>query len=184
MALLEEADKTSEYLETMSSLFRYNIKQINLEVKIEEEIKNIMNYYKLLKTRFGELFRFEFEIDENTLNYKIPPLTLQPLVENAYIHGLSMKEEGGNILIKTVKTDTDIIIIIKDNGKGIPKSKLSKIIDKNSQYEEESGNGIGLRNVIDRLELYYKKEGIVSIDSELEKGTKIEIKIPNEVLEW
>lgn len=179
MAMLEGADKTSEFLESMSSLFRYNIKQIDSEVTLNEEINNIKDYYKLLKTRFGELIRFEFIINRNTLNIKMPPLILQPLVENAYIHGLSEKEEGGTIIISTTEGKHYISIIVEDNGKGIAKKKIEAILNGTiKQDDENNGMGIGLRNVIDRLELYFHNKNIFNIESEMGKGTKIIINIP------
>ena len=178
MAMLEGADRTSEFLESMSRLFRYNIKQIDSEVTLKQEISNVKDYYELLKVRFGDLIQFHFQIEERTLSLKMPPLILQPLIENSYIHGLSSQENGGEIYIKTFYEENQYKIIVEDNGKGMSNNKIKKILSKHcvSQPNHKS-TGIGMRNVIDRLELYYKEKDILDIQSEEGKGTKVIISI-------
>lgn len=179
MAMLEGADRTSEFLESMSSLFRYNIKQINSVVTLKQELDNIKDYYDLLKVRFGDLIKFRFRIDESALDIKMPPLIFQPIVENSYIHGLSSIEDGGTISIQVLSSAIETIIVIEDNGKGMTEEKIQMILSKEQRNEgtNQKSSGIGMRNVIERLELFFDQKDILSISSRINEGTKIVIKI-------
>lgn len=178
MSMLEGANRTSDFLESMSRLFRYNIKEIDSEVTLKQEIENLKDYYELLKVRFGDLIEFEFKIDEKTLHLIMPPLILQPIVENAYIYGLSEKENGGKIVIETIYKNGTIIISIEDNGKGMASEKVDRLLAKKiSENQDNKSTGIGMSNVISRLELFYKTKNLIRISSKIGKGTKVTITI-------
>lgn len=182
MAMIEGADRTSEFLETMSRLFRYNIKQLDEAVTMSQEVENIRDYYECLKVRFGDLITFEFKVDEKALSVLIPPLTLQPIVENAYIHGLSVKEDGGKISVEVFFDEDKIVATIEDSGIGMSEEQILRIYDSvNREHKPErtkSSNGIGMANVIERLELFYKSSHIMEIYSEEGMGTSIRLMIP------
>ena len=188
LSMLEGADKTSMFLESMSRVFRYNIKQIDSEVTISQEIDNVKDYYDLLKVRFGDLISFEFEIDEACIHFQMPPLILQPIVENAYIHGLSKKEEGGTIKIKVFDNNSTTKIVIEDDGVGMSQEIINKIfnleatvfINENSITKSNKSPGIGMKNVIDRLELFFKQENLITIESIENIGTQVIISIPHD----
>ncbi|WZL80881.1 histidine kinase [Vallitaleaceae bacterium 9-2] len=170
LSILERAPKTGDFLETMSRLFRYNIQKMDTHCTLEEEINNIKDYYELLKVRFGKRIQFEFDIDLDAVHVKVPQLILQPLVENAYIHGLSGLEEGGQIRVEVHKKIEYVEILVQDTGVGMSKEKLEDIFSNNS--------GIGIKNVRDRLELFYHQQELFFIESALGKGVKITLKIP------
>ena len=179
MSIMERAGRTGEFLETMARLFRYHIKKMEESSTLEEEVQNIQDYYELLKARFGSRIQFQFQIDPATLQLRVPPLILQPIVENAYIHGLSPLEEGGSITLTTVKAKEKTYIIIKDSGKGMSEDMISRILDRNPGEDEI---GIGVRNVRDRLELFYHCKELFQIISREKMGTKIVITIPEKAL--
>lgn len=168
LANMEEAEKTSLFLEKLSHLFRYNLKHMDSFVCIKEELEYVNSYIYLLKTRFGDLIEFKTEVDDSILDTKIPAVTLQPLVENAFIHGLGDKEEGGQISIIIKKVKGYAQISVEDNGKGM------------KDYKQHIGHttGIGLSNVVERLELYSDKKDVIEIISEPGEGTKINILLP------
>jgi LytS/YehU family sensor histidine kinase len=196
LSVMESADNTSTFLEIMSRVFRYNIKQIDSEVTILQEIENIKDYYELLNVRFGDLIAFHFEIDESGLEFKMPPLIIQPIVENAYIHGLSKKEEGGNIYIKVINKLSQTEIIVEDDGLGMSYEIIEVILnaeniktpsnefkyksnkESNKEPTKESPK-IGMNNVINRLELFFKQKNLVQISSTEGIGTKVIISIPH-----
>lgn len=178
MAMIEGADKTSEFLESMSRLFRYNIQKLDQVVTLHEEVQNVNDYYQMLKVRFDDLIEFEFDIDKSSDNYLIPPLTLQPIVENAYIHGLSKLEEGGKIKISIKNYDEYCSCSIEDNGVGMTEEQKSDILNKR-KVKNKTSTGVGLQNVVERLELFYKKNALLDIKSELNQGTKVIISIPH-----
>lgn len=175
MSIMERATNTGQFLETMSRLFRYNIQKMDSTCTLSEEIQNIKDYYDLLKVRFGSRITFKFNIDPTTLEFDVPPLILQPIVENAYIHGLSGLEQGGTITIQTSMSSDYIYIVVEDTGKGMSSEMIDILLSKNSDR-----TSIGVRNVIERLELFFHMEDVVSIESQLGVGVKFTIKIPND----
>lgn len=187
LSMIEGANRTSEFLESMSRLFRYNIKHLDSPVTIGDEVANVQDYYELLKVRFGDLIAFEFKVDPSALKYLMPPLVLQPIVENAYIHGLSKKESEGIIKVQVLNKEDSAFIIVEDSGNGISDVDANKIMStkkENSDVlrEENSkptGNGIGMQNVIARLELFYKREHLFVIEGYKGIGTKVTVEIPH-----
>ncbi|MCR4822948.1 MAG: histidine kinase [Treponema sp.] len=135
------------------------------EVTFEKELFHLEYYLNLEKMRFQDEINFEFDIKER--NFKIPPMILQPLVENAIRHGIGKKKEGGKILITSEKKEKFILIKIIDDGPGF---------DTNLLNEEDDSLHLGLANVKERLEMMCKGE--LEIHSEIGKGTEVEIKIP------
>lgn len=185
LAMMEGADKTSIFLEKLSNLFRYNLRKMDKPVTLGEEINNLKTYIYILKTRFGDLYDFEFDIDETILEVNMPAMIIQPLVENSCIHGIQDMEFGGQVKL-TVKNNKNFInVIIEDNGKGIPKEEIDSILnlEKTENREQDKatkshGSGIGLKNVIMRMRVFFDEPDVVSIESEQGNGTRIILKIP------
>lgn len=201
LSMIEGAEKTSEFLECMSRLFRYNIKQLDKAVTLGEELDNVKDYYELLRVRFGDLIVFEFDIAIEDLDHPMPPLILQPIVENAYIHGLSKKEDGGHIKIRVAQEVDFAYVIIEDNGVGMSMNKqkeLNALFDQKTRHnalvenehrrKKESSpghsNGIGLLNVVERMELFYKFDHLIHVKSSKGHGTKFTVKIPLHTLHY
>ncbi|PKM51151.1 MAG: ATPase [Firmicutes bacterium HGW-Firmicutes-7] len=184
LAMMEGADATSEFLENMSAIFRYNIKNLKKPVTLGEEIDNIKAYALLLKVRFGELLKFEFELDERVNKANMPPLILQPLVENACIHGIGDLEEGGTIFISTKKDDDKIRITIEDDGIGMDQEYIDQVINHTNEEDlfkkpkKSHTTGIGLANVVHRMRLFTQYDDTIEIISEKNNGTKIIIHLP------
>ncbi|PHS36325.1 MAG: hypothetical protein COA82_01745 [Alkaliphilus sp.] len=176
LSIIEKAHKTGQFLESMSRLFRYNLQKANGECTLEDEINNVKDYYDLLKARFRERIRFEFDIDNKALSLEMPPMVLQPLVENSYIHGLSDLEEGGTITITVRKEEKFARISIRDTGVGMRKAIIDDILCR--EPEKKQTFGIGIRNVRDRLELFYHKTDIFYMKSKLGEGVETIIEIP------
>jgi len=149
----------------------------------------VQNYIKIQQTRFSDKLQFEIDIDElvdkDILRYKVPKLTIQPIVENAVYHGLEKQKEKGKVTIKAFSTDTRLSINIIDDGLGIPTKRL-KMLNKNlylgqaSDAEEDSDKkqSIGLYNVNQRIKLYYGDEFGLRIQSVLGIKTNVEIIVP------
>jgi len=195
LSMIEGAEKTSEFLECMSRLFRYNIKQLDKAVTLEQELSNVKDYYELLKVRFGNLILFQFNVDREAQKFIMPPLILQPIVENAYLHGLAKKEDGGTIKISVTQDTNFAYVSIEDNGVGMTMSKQKELnalfdhrtretieveMEKNAKKAKLGGhsNGIGLRNVAERMELFFKFDCLISVKSTKGQGSKFTIRIP------
>lgn len=165
----EEANKLLlHFTNYLRSCFKY--KDIYELISFDEEIKNIKAYLSLEKARFEERLNVVYEIDED-IEIKIPPLILQPIVENAVRHGLLSKPEGGNLTISAHNNIDYVEINVIDDGVGIEKLKLDDIFD------EKIKSGIGVKNVNLRLVKLYGHG--LEINSEVGKGTTMIIKIPS-----
>lgn len=137
---------------------------------VHQEIEIIKNYLNLQKKRFEDRLEFSIEVEKDVLELQVPPLILQPFVENAIIHGFSDKTDTGKIDIKVSLKDRSLLIELKDNGKGF----LVK--------ETEAGHGISI--VKETLELLYGKKQSLEVESSPGKGTKLQIMIPSQVPEY
>ena len=184
LAMFEEADRTYLYIECFSNLFRYNLRRLDTPVTLREEIDNINNYIALLKVRFADRINFRQEVDENVVDVLMPCLVLQPLIENAFIHGISGLESGGTITLRVKGMEDAIIIEIEDDGIGMSREKIKNILEEKepSQAERESGamghtTGIGTRNVMQRLKNFFNSDDVFDIYSRQPGGTRIIIKI-------
>ncbi len=178
LSKIESASRTNMFLESMSRLFRYNVKELDTEVTLDQEIENIRDYLELLRVRFGDMITFEIDADQSALGLKMPPLILQPIIENAYMHGLSKKMDKGHLLIKVVDRLIDVEIVIQDDGVGIEAETLELIRQNNSVKTDSTG--IGFKNVKRRLELYYKSTNLISIESQKNVYTTVRLNLPYE----
>ena len=179
MAMLEGADKTSAFLDDIAKIFRYNVKSLSRKVKIREELDTVRAYGNLFHVRFGDVIRFDFDIDCSLLDICVPPLIIQPLVENATIHGFENFEAGGVVCISLEKKQDCVFISVKDNGIGVSEETRRRILSLDP-FESESGHttGIGIANVVQRLRLFFGVEDVITISSEVGKGTTVTLKIP------
>ncbi len=180
LATIEGADRTTTFLDNMAKIFRYNVKSLNRKVRIKDEIDTIRAYEDLFFVRFGDIMRFEYDIDESLLDIEVPPLIIQPLVENATIHGIGNMESGGVIKISLEKSDAVVKMSVQDNGAGMNEETRQKIL-KCQRFESEiSGHmtGIGISNVVQRLRLFFNCEDAVEVESAPGWGTKVILKIP------
>jgi len=180
LSKIESAQRTKEFLESMSRLFRYNVKELHSQVTLSHEIDNIKDYLELLSVRFGDMIRFEFDMDDSGLEVVMPPLILQPFVENAYIHGLSHKETEGHLLIQVLDRSLEVEVIISDDGIGMSSSVLNELFEDHEKIESQYSTGIGIKNVKKRLELFYKRTDLIHIKSRENEGTIVKIILPQD----
>ena len=187
LAVIEDAETTSLFIQNIADIFRYNLKSLDELVPLSDELEFVSNYMSILKMRFGERIAYEYNIDKDSLGIKIPRITLQPIIENAYIHGLQNLERNGTIRLET-KVDNEVLLIsIEDDGMGMTKEQVDNLINEDNTEETaiENSNkhlsGIGVSNVIKRLKLSFQVEEnqkIIDIVSTLGKGTKVILSLP------
>lgn len=170
MAQEEEAAVTEEMLVAMSNLFRYSIRTSNAFAPLSQELKVVEDYMYLQQMRFGDRMRWKIDCLADLHNLDVPVFLLQPLVENAVIHGISEKEEGGSIYIKIKSKDDITYISVADTGLGIPSESLEEI--RQGLKIRGKGLGIGLGNIYTRLSFYYEKVSI-SLDSKYGSGSVV-----------
>ena len=173
MARLEEAQTTEKMILALSSLFRYNLKTPEQFVLLAKELNVAADYMYLQQMRFGERIRYELDCKARQELVMVPAFTFQPLVENAIIHGIAPKEEGGSIRIVVRQKENRLRIAIGDDGIGMTEEQL-----KNRLKTTDAGHGgIGLGNVYRRITAMYP-DGDFEICSKKDAGTVIVIDIP------
>jgi len=175
IAMFENAKQTYEILLRTSNYLRYVVHNITRVVKLEEEIENVKNYMFIYRMRFGDRIKLEIDVENETKLLLMPCMILQPLVENAIIHGFK-ESEYGIIKILAKKNEDMVIIEVSDNGKGIEKETLEDL--KNFSFEHNKTTGIGINNIAKRLSYFYNIESPLYIDSNSEGGTTVTIKVP------
>mgnify|MGYP001016907049 CR=1 FL=1 len=187
-ALIAGIDEVAEMTKSLALFYRYTISNLDQEVTLENELENIENYFSIQKFRFAEKLSLHIEIDpeerEKIKTYSLPKLVLQPIVENAIFHGLEPKVGKGNLDLSITVTQTRIILLVTDNGLGIPPERLEGIrrrlnvqsIDYIDQDTKQGG--IALVNVNNRIRLLYGEEYGVSITSTQNVGTTVEVTLP------
>jgi sensor histidine kinase YesM len=183
LSMMEGADKASEFIQNVAELFRYNLRKLDETVSLRDEINYVKNYMYILKTRFGDKISFYTKIDEKVLDTEIPCIIIQPIVENAYIHGLESLERDGKIHLNVKQQEDKVLIEVIDNGIGMEKEHIQSIIytDNDKDISKRHVTGIGIRNVIDRLKLFYnitEDKDIIEIKSKVGYGTKVTLKLP------
>lgn len=183
-ALADGAVEVSEMTESLSSFFRYCISRKTNIVHLRDELNNIQEYMKIQQFRFDNRFSMEIinEGTDRTLDYMIPKLTLQPLVENSIVHGLEVRAGKGKISIRIQETDRTVLVYVEDDGVGIEESRLDTINKILRQNENEPQNkpdiGIALYNINARMKLLYGPEYGLHIYSTQNVGTTVEVRFP------
>ena len=184
LAMMEEAEKTYDYIQNTAEFFRYNVREGNTTVKLADEISLIDHYIYILNVRFSGDIKYEKDIDESLTDILMPSMILQPIVENSINHGIKEMEGKGKISLRVYSEDDNVFISVKDNGIGMTQEMIDKVLSGELTEEEKAApvgaHGIGMDNVIKRLRLFTDREDSVSIRSDGEgKGTEVIIKLTN-----
>ena len=162
----------------LADIFRYNISQAGMMIKLEDELENIDSYMQIQRIRFNNKVELKKDIDEDTKTIMIPKLLIQPLVENALIHGVEIKRSKGHVLVQAYRTLDKLVIVVEDDGLGMSEERLriiNKRLCKGSTLPDEihSHSSIGLENINTRIQLVYGKDYGISIMSSENIGTKV-----------
>ncbi|WP_179031708.1 sensor histidine kinase [Paenibacillus kribbensis] len=178
LAILEGAEKTSDLIVSLSNLLRYSLQKLDKPVTLQEELDHIREYVTIQQARFRDRIRFDLHFDASVLQQQIPALTIQPFIENAFLHGVADMETGAIIALTLSRANEDVQIEISDNGKGMAEETRLSVLRLEGGAESGSSTGLGMQNVFKRLQLFYGKEGMVEISSNTGQGTAITIRIP------
>ena len=175
-AKMEEAELTDKMLIHMSNLFRYNLRTVEQEVYLEQELEVLEDYFYIQQMRFGDRIQYRKCIEVDETKVKIPSFTLQPLVENAFVHGISHMEQGGYVELHVWMEEDNLILSIADNGLGMTEERLEEVREGLNASDNHS-RGIGVGNISRRIQMLYEK-GKFEIDSQQQQGTVVKITIP------
>lgn len=178
LALTENADRTSDFLENLSAFIRYVLKPPSRSVWVSDELECVRRYIWLLKLRFGDRYRFEVSADGDVMTVETPALLLQPLVENAVAHGLKDKEADAWVKVSARMVDGEAILSVEDSGDGMSPEEVERVLRDGAEDEHIHECGIGLRNVIRRVILATNGTGRVELHSVVGQGTDVRIHLP------
>lgn len=173
-SMFEQAPKTVRLIESLSSVFRYNLNNQEKAISLKEELEILEEYMFIQKSRYGDRINFKIENETDVSYIRIPVFTLQPLVENAVKYGIEPKEEGGTITICIEKKETGILIKIIDTGIGFDINRI------NMEEHKKTSTGIGLSNVKKRLSLKFNGLEKFTINSVINEGTEITFFLPEQ----
>lgn len=176
-----ENEKQSEAVHTVTALarfFRLSLGKGKNIVTVKDEIDHVKNYLMIQHMRFKNKFDYEFDIAEDVLELPSLKLMLQPLVENAIYHGMEFMDGDGLIMVKAWREEDELYLSVADNGLGMTEDKVEMILTGKSSSGNGRGSGIGVKNVNERIKLYFGEAYGLSIDSEPDEGTKVTIHLP------
>lgn len=181
LALFENAPDTQEVAYALAQLLRYSLSNIDQMVAFRDEVAHVEDYLLIQKTRFGDRISASVDVARELMNAKIPLLTLQPLVENAIVHGLEPKEEGGIVFIRGRLKNGNVHIEIEDTGIGMDADTVSRVLatDRPSSGQGHT-TGLGIPNVHRRIQHQFGNEYGLRLESQRGKGTKVVIVFPYE----
>lgn len=176
-----ENEKQSEAVHTVTALarfFRLSLGKGKNIVTVKDEIDHVKNYLMIQHMRFKNKFDYEFDIAEDVLELPSLKLMLQPLVENAIYHGMEFMDGDGMITVKAWREEDELYLSVADNGLGMTEDKVETILTGKSTSGNGRGSGIGVKNVNERIKLYFGEAYGLTIDSEPDEGTTVIIHLP------
>lgn len=187
-AMCDDNIEVANMIETLASFFRYSISRKGNLVTLRDELNNINNYMRIQQYRFNNRFSLEIVVDEEDIqayDFYVPRLILQPIVENAIVHGLEEKTENARVIIEVTVAD-DLIITVSDNGTGMSIKELDLLnsrIHSSQMYVEEvssqnHGTGIALPNINKRIRLLFGDKYGLNVYSSDGCGTDVEVILP------
>jgi two-component system sensor histidine kinase LytS len=177
-----QPDLARRLLIQLGHFFRQNLNaSLHELVALKQELDHAWAYLDIEQARFAERLSVKIEHDAQLENVQLPPLTLQPLIENGIRHGLKGLGRTGELMISVTESNGSALVSVEDNGVGIPPERISELL--HSRIQSQEGTGLALYNVNQRLIHHFGEEAGLHIESELEKGTCIWFKVPNKYKE-
>lgn len=181
LAIVEGADRTGEYMEYLSLLFRHNVRNADIIVPLRHEIEGLRYYFYLLRVRFPRNLDLSLDCDEALLDdVRVPVSILQPLVENCVVHAFKNREERGSILVRAEKRGRILAITVADDGVGMDRETIETLLEP-LPIDAASSRVMGLENVIQRLYFFYPDDpDVIRIESQPGRGSAIVINLDTE----
>ncbi|MHC1747805.1 MAG: sensor histidine kinase [Cellulosilyticaceae bacterium] len=173
----EKVEEATQMITALSRFFRISISSGRNIITVKEELEHARNYLAIQKIRYKNKFTYDIVGEEKVLNAKTIKLLLQPIIENALYHGIEYIHYEGHILIHAYQENDSLIYKIEDNGIGMREETRQRLFDESFNVITK-GSGVGVKNVNKRIQLYYGMDYGMKVESELEEGTTIWIKIP------
>lgn len=171
-------NEIADIVKLLGKIMRRNLEIRNEFVTLESEIDFVKSYLEIQKFRYGNRINYIINLKDELKNYTILPLIIQPIVENAIIHGLESKQAPGIVKVEFETRDDTLIISVEDNGVGMKEDRLQQVLESLEDTQDVPGKRIGLINVHQRIKLCYGEAYGLRINSRHSEGTFIEILLP------
>ncbi|AEF81734.1 two-component sensor histidine kinase [Leadbettera azotonutricia ZAS-9] len=179
IASIENAHQAAELIDITTNLLRYSLDKSNRMSTLHEEIECVRNYFHIQRLRFGDRITFELHDDENIPNTMLPGMLLQPLIENAVLHGVGGMVKGALVTVSITRKNEFLFLSVEDNGRGISAEKLEELLNDDSYPSKDSNSRIhiGIINAKKRLEILFGRSARFHVESTEDVGTLITISI-------
>ncbi len=178
MAREKEYEEIIKIVTAITKYYRIGISRGRDIISIEDEVEHISNYLIILNQRYSDKFDYDVDIKEELYKYKTLKLILQPIVENAIYHGVKNKREMGHISIGSEELEDTILFSVRDTGVGMNEEQLNKLVLAINDLSGEHPESYGLRNVNERIKIFFGQEYGLEIESEEGSGTVVRVRIP------
>ena len=162
----------------LARFFRISLSRGKSIITLGDELEHVRNYLMIQHMRFKNKFSYEIRANEEVLGLGSIKLMLQPLVENAIYHGMEFMDGDGEILVDAWKDGPDLYVQVSDNGLGMTERQVERLFSGCPHTASQKGSGIGVKNVNERMKLYFGEEYGLSIASEPDEGTKVLLHLP------
>ena len=180
LAILEGCDQTADAIFSLSALFRRCLKKNDSFPPLKEEVDNVSEYIAIKKLLYRDRIQYRCDVDPACLSVRVPLFSLQPLVENALLHGLEPKKEGGTLTLSVHWQDGFVVVRVEDDGLGCSQAAIEQIRTCPPDHSRSDLTGIGMGNVLRRLSDHFGPAFHWTIDSTLGQGTRIILYLPIE----
>lgn len=177
MAVFQKADNIADTVMSLEELLRNMAKGVGDKITLREELSLVEDYVKLQQVRYMEIFDYICEVPEEYLDYRIVKMSMQPLIENAILHGIVPNGTYGEVRVSARETETELYISVEDNGIGIDKEEFIKVV---TAKNKNAMSGVGIINVDERMRMTYGEEYGLIYEGEKGKFARVTIHIPKE----
>lgn len=175
----EQKDEAVKVVTALARFFRISLSKGKSIIPVRDELEHVRNYLMIQQKRFKNKFTYEIDAEPETLELCSLKLMLQPLVENSIYHGMEFKMDGdGEILIQVRRREDGLWFTVGDNGLGMTEEQVESLLTGEAAVHSSRGSGIGVKNVNERIRLYFGEDYGLSIDSEPDEGTTVTIHLP------
>lgn len=171
-------EEASEMVTSLARLLRISISKGKNIITLQEELEHVENYLTIQSKRFKNQFTYEIQMEEGIGSLRTIKLIVQPIVENAIYHGMTGMYGDGEIRIHAYTEGEDLFISVQDNGMGMRPEQAEALLDYTKEIKTGKGNGLGVRNVQERIQLYFGKEYGMVINSVVDEGTEVLLHLP------
>ena len=176
--MTSEGLKAVKVVTALARFFRISLSRGKSIIPVKDELEHVRNYLMIQQMRFKNKFIYQIEAEPEVLSLASLKLMLQPLVENAIYHGMEFMDGDGEIVVKAWRQEGNLRFTIEDNGLGMTAEQAAGLLTGRTHGSSRRGSGIGVKNVNERIRLYFGEEYGLVIWSEPDEGTKVEICLP------